>query len=83
MPLADGYIALKQKTNQLAGNLDRWMKEHKKESFSLPYAYPCDNYINSILSNEWVYAALQKFAKILYVLGVCHITSFWCERMSE
>lgn len=62
MPLADGYIALKQKTNQLAGNLDRWMKEHKKESFSLPYAYPCDNYIESILSNEWVYAALQKFA---------------------
>ena len=53
---------MKQKTNQLAGNLDRWMKEHKKESFSLPYAYPCDNYISSILSNEWVYAALQKFA---------------------
>lgn len=62
MSLTEGYIALKEKTNQLVGNLGEWMKDYKKDSFTLPYAYPCDNYIGVILSNEWVCAALQKFA---------------------
>ena len=49
MSLTEGYIALKEKTNQLVGNLGEWMKDYKKDSFTLPYAYPCDNYIGVIL----------------------------------
>lgn len=60
MRLLEGYIKLKKETDKIkksAKSLDIF--SYKKEE-PLPYAYPCDNYLDKILSNTAVRKTLQK-----------------------
>lgn len=57
MPFAEGYNKLKSKAKQIVESV----KTSKKDT-PLPYAYPCDNYMDSILSNGLVRKTLQLFA---------------------
>ena len=62
MPLAEGYKQLKSKAEQIVESVKTSKLLSKKEDTPLPYAYPCDNYMDSILSNGLVRKTLQMFA---------------------
>lgn len=60
MSILDRNIVLNEHTNQVIGIVGKWVKSIKKGSSVLPYAYPCENYIGTILSNKIVCTALQQ-----------------------
>jgi len=62
MPFAEGYSKLKIKAEQIVESVktSKFLSQKKDASFS--YAYPCDNYMDSILSNGLVRKTLQLFA---------------------
>ena len=62
MPLAEGYNKLKSKAEQIVESVKTSKLLSQKKDAPLPYAYPCDNYMDSILSNGLVRKALQLFA---------------------
>ena len=62
MPFAEGYIKLKKKANQIVDSMKNSNFLGIKKENGLPYAYPCDNYMDSILSNGMVRKTLQLFA---------------------
>ena len=62
MPFAEGYIKLKKKANQIVDSVKKSNFLGIKKENGLPYAYPCDNYMDSILSNGMVRKTLQLFA---------------------
>jgi Zn-dependent protease with chaperone function len=62
MPLAKGYNNLKNKIEQISKSFKTSKLLLQENNSSLPYAYPCDNYIDSILSNGLVRKTLQLFA---------------------
>ena len=61
MPLTDGYNKLKSKAEQIVESVKTSRFLSQKKDTPLPYAYPCDNYIDSILSNGLVRKSLQLF----------------------
>lgn len=61
MIFSKGYTKLKNKTEQIVESVKTVEVFSEKKEFSLPYAYPCDNYMDSILSNTIVRKALQLF----------------------
>ena len=61
MPLVEGYNKLKSKAEQIVKSA-KTSKLFSKKKAQLPYAYPCDNYLDSILSNSLVRKTLQLFA---------------------
>lgn len=62
MPFAEGYNKLKSKAEQVVESVRTSMLLSQKKDAPLPYAYPCDNYMDSILSNGLVRKTLQSFA---------------------
>lgn len=62
MPLAEGYKKLKSKAKQIVETAKTSKLLSQKKEAPLPYAYPCDNYMDSILSNGLVRKTLQLFA---------------------
>lgn len=57
-----GYTKLKDKAGQMVESVKVSKFLAPKKETSLPYAYPCDNYIGTILSNGVVRRTLQLFA---------------------
>lgn len=62
MPLTEGYTKLKSKAEQIVESVKSSKFLSQKKEMSLPYAYPCDNYMDAILSNGLVRKTLQLFA---------------------
>lgn len=62
MPFAEGYNKLKIKAEQIVKSVKTSKFLSQKKDAPLPYAYPCDNYLDSILSNGLVRKTLQLFA---------------------
>ena len=62
MPLVEGYNKLKSKAEQIVESVKASKLLSQKKDAPLPYAYPCDNYMDSILSNGLVKKTLQLFA---------------------
>lgn len=62
MPFAEGYNKLKSKAEQIVESVKTSKLLSQKKDALLPYAYPCDNYMDSILSNGLVRKTLQLFA---------------------
>ena len=62
MPFAEGYNKLKSKAEQIVESVKTSKLLSQKKYAPLPFAYPCDNYMDSILSNGLVRKALQLFA---------------------
>ena len=62
MPFAEGYNKLKIKAEQIVESVKTLKLLSQKKDTPLPYAYPCDNYMDSILSNGLVRKTLQLFA---------------------
>lgn len=62
MPLVEGYNKLKSKAEQIVESVKASKLLSQKKEAPLPYAYPCDNYMDSILSNGLVKKTLQLFA---------------------
>lgn len=62
MPLVEGYNKLKSKAEQIVESVKTSKLLSQKKDTPLPYAYPCDNYMDSILSNGLVRKSLQLFA---------------------
>lgn len=62
MPFAEGYNKLKSKAEQIFESVKTSKLLSQKKDAPLPYAYPCDNYMDSILSNGLVRKTLQLFA---------------------
>ncbi len=61
MPLSEGYNKLKSKAEQIVESVKASKLLSQKKDVYLPYAYPCDNYMDSILSNGLVRKTLQLF----------------------
>lgn len=61
MPFAEGYNKLKSKAEQIVESVKTSKLLSQKKDTPLPYAYPCDNYMDSILSNGLVRKSLQLF----------------------
>ena len=62
MPLTERYNKLKSKAEQIVETVKTSKLLSQKKDAPLPYAYPCDNYMDSILSNGLVRKTLQLFA---------------------
>lgn len=62
MPFAEGYNKLKSKAEQIVESVKTSKLLSQKKDAPLPYVYPCDNYMDSILSNSLVRKTLQLFA---------------------
>lgn len=62
MKISEGYTKLKKKAIQMKDSVKALETLSPKKEKPLPYAYPCDNYMNKILSNAIVRKALQLFA---------------------
>ena len=62
MSLVEGYNKLKSKAEQIVESVKTSKFLSQKKDAPLPYAYPCDNYMDSILSNGLVRKTLQLFA---------------------
>lgn len=62
MPIAEEYNKLKSKAEQIVKSVKTSKLISYKKEDSLSYAYPCDNYMDSILSNGLVRKTLQLFA---------------------
>lgn len=62
MPFAEGYNKLKIKAEQIVESVKTLKLLSQKKDAPLSYAYPCDNYMDSILSNGLVRKTLQLFA---------------------
>ena len=62
MPFIEEYIKLKSKAEQTVEYVKSLKFFSQKKEASLPYAYPCDNYMDAILSNRLVCKTLQLFA---------------------
>lgn len=63
MDLAEGYNILKRKAEKIAESVTVSKLLSQKKEAPLPYAYPCDNYIDTILSNGLVRNTLQLFVE--------------------
>ena len=63
MPFTEGYNKLRSKASQILESVKNSEIFPSKKVESLPYAYPCDNYMDSILSNVLVRKTLQLFAE--------------------
>lgn len=61
MPLAEGYIKLRSKAEEFFENVKTSNFLSQKKEIPLPYAYSCNNYMDSILSNTVVRKSLQAF----------------------
>lgn len=61
MPFTEGYKILKSKAQQAVITVKASKFFPKMKRTTLPYAYPCKNYLDPILSNEIVHSALQLF----------------------
>ena len=61
MSLAERYISLKGKTEEFVTTIKNSDFLSQKKDIPLSYAYPCNNYISSILSNVLVRKSLQAF----------------------
>lgn len=61
MSFAEGYNDLKSKALQIVENMKASRSLSQKKETTLSYAYPCDNYMDSILSNGLVRKTLQLF----------------------
>lgn len=62
MPFSEEYNKLKSRVSQIVKSVKNSDFLSNKKVASLPYAYPCDNYIDSILSNVLVRKTLQLFS---------------------
>lgn len=62
MPFTEGYNKLKIKAEQIVESAKASKLLSQKKDAPLPFAYPCDNYMDSILSNGLVRKSLQLFA---------------------
>ena len=62
MPFAEGYNKLKSKAEQIVETVKTSKLLSQKKDAPLPYAYPCGNYMDSILSTGLVRKSLQLFA---------------------
>ncbi len=62
MNVTDGYEMLKDKAEQFIADVKSSKVLSPNREPRLPYAYPCDNYIELILSYDFVRNALQLFA---------------------
>lgn len=62
MPLTEGYAKLKSKAEKIVDSVKASKFLSQKKETPLPYAYPCDNYMDAILSNGLVRKTLQLFA---------------------
>lgn len=62
MNVSEGYAKLKDKTDRFVDYVKLSKILSQKKEAKLPYAYPCTNYMDSILSNGLVRKALQLFA---------------------
>lgn len=60
--MKEGYNKLKSKAEQIVESVKTSKLLSQKRDAPLPYAYPCDNYMDSILSNGLVRKTLQLFA---------------------
>lgn len=58
----EGYIILKGKAEQIVKSVKPSRFFSLKEATSLPYSYPCNNYMDTILSNRLVRKTLQLFS---------------------
>lgn len=63
MSLVERYIMLKGRTEEFIKTVKNSDFLSKKKDTPLSYAYPCDNYISSILSNVLVCKSLQTFTE--------------------
>ena len=61
MQLIEGYRKLKSRAERILDSVKVPETLTKKKEAPLPYAYPCDNYMDSILSNGLVRKTLQVF----------------------
>ena len=59
MKLSEGYTKLKQRAEMIAEIAKSFEILSPKKENVLPYAYPCDNYVENVLSNVIVRKTLQ------------------------
>lgn len=57
------YLKLRNKTEQFIESVKNSALLSTKKESALPYAYPCENYIDTILSNKLVRKTLQSFSE--------------------
>lgn len=62
MLFADIYTKLRSKAEQIVGFAEPSKLFLQKNGYTLPYLYPCNNYMDAILSNGVVRSALQSFS---------------------
>lgn len=62
MLFADIYTKLRSKAEQIVGFAEPSKLFLQKNEYPLPYLYPCNNYMDAILSNGVVRSALQSFS---------------------
>lgn len=76
MELKRGYNNI---VNSLGNHVENLMESFSAEVETLPYAYPCDNYVKSILSNKIIQSQLQKVVDKFYKLQIEDIVKHGCE----
>ena len=75
MPFAEGYIKLIKKANQIVDSVKYSNFLGVKKENGLPYAYPCDNYIEAIFSNGLIRKSFQNFSEKYCKKQILHIQS--------
>ena len=66
MKLSEGYTKLKQKVDLITESAKSFEFLSPKKENALPYAYPCDNYLEKILSLHPVKKELKKLLDNYY-----------------
>ena len=66
MKLSEGYIKLKEEAEKIKKSAKYLNFLSQKKERQLPYAYPCENYINKLLSNIIIRKTLQSFVDKQY-----------------
>lgn len=78
MKLSEGYAKLKQRVEMIAETSKPFEFLSKKEN-ALPYVYPCDNYVENVLSLQLVKKELKKLLDNYYKSQNITISSIGCK----
>lgn len=79
MKLSEGYTKLKQKVDLITESAKSFEFLSPKKENALPYAYPCDNYLEKILSLHPVKKELKKLLDNYYKSQNIRISSIGCK----
>ena len=79
MKLSEGYIKLKKEASRIKESSKAFDILSQKKEKRLPYAYPCDNYIETILSLKPVKIELKKLLDQYYKSQNINFSNIGCK----